>query len=173
MCRGHLCAADICVKDHSAAKGQMMTVPEITPEARQQAEASVAGPTAEVLERLAEKLGAKASVSAVFGEPVTREGITIIPVAKVAFGFGGGVGRGLRQSDVAQNDVAQGGGGGGGASAAPAGYIEITDGNAVFKPIRDPLVDIAIPLATLVTGLAARQMARRLLRRRTVHRRVE
>jgi uncharacterized spore protein YtfJ len=139
-----------------------MTVPEITPEAQRQAEASVAGP-AEALERLAEKLGSKASVSAVFGEPVTRGSITIIPVAKVGFGFGfgAGVGRGHRQSDIAQ-----GGGGGGGASASPAGYIEITDGNAVFKPIRDPLVDVVVPLATLVAGFAAPRLVRRLLRRR-------
>ena len=49
------------VEDYLAAEGQMMTVPEIPPEAQQQAEASVAGPAAEVLERLAEKLGSKAS----------------------------------------------------------------------------------------------------------------
>jgi uncharacterized spore protein YtfJ len=68
----------------------MMTDPEITVEAQQQAEASVAGPAAKVLERLAEKRGSKASVSAVFGEPVARAGITIIPVAKVGFGCGAG-----------------------------------------------------------------------------------
>ena len=138
-----------------------MTVPEIPPEIQQQAEASVAGPVAEILESLAQKLGSKASVSAVFGEPVTRAGITIIPVARVSFGFGGGAGRGRRQGEIAQ-----GGGGGGGATAAPAGYIEITDGNAVFKPIRDPLVDVVVPLVTLVAGLAAPRMMRRMLRRR-------
>src|SRR5258707_10017732 len=149
------------VEDYLAAEGQMMTVPEIPAEAQQQAEASVAGPAAEVLERLAEKLGSKASVSAVFGEPVARAGITIIPVARVGFGFGAGAGSGRKQAEVAQ-----GGGGGGGASAAPVGYIEIKDGNAVFKPIRDPLVDVVVPLATLVAGFAAPRMVRRLLRRR-------
>ncbi len=138
-----------------------MTVPEITPEAQQQAEASVAGPVAEVLASLAEKVGGKASVSAVFGEPVVGAGVTIIQVAKVGFGFGGGVGRGRKQAGVAQ-----GGGGGGGASAEPAGYIEIKDGNAVFKPIRDPLVDIVVPLVTLVAGFAGPPVVRRLLRRR-------
>lgn len=142
-----------------------MTAPEITSETQQQAEASVAGPAAEILEGLAEKLGGRASVSAVFGEPVARAGITIIPVARVGFGFGGGVG-GRR----GHSDIAQGGGGGGGASAAPAGYIEITDGNAVFKPIRDPLVDVVVPLVTLVAGLTAPRMVRRLLRRRQVRR---
>jgi len=149
------------VEGYLAAEGQMMTVPEIPPEAQQQAEASVAGPAAEVLERLAEKLGSKASVSAVFGEPVARAGITIIPVARVGFGFGAGAGSGRKQAEVAQ-----GGGGGGGASAAPVGYIEIKDGHAVFKPIRDPLVDVVVPLATLVAGFAAPRMVRRLLRRR-------
>jgi len=151
------------VEDYLAAEGQMMTVPEIPPEVQQQAEASVAGPAAEVLERLAEKLGSKASVSAVSGEPVARSGITIIPVARVGFGFGAGAGAGRGRK---QAEVAQGGGGGGGASAAPVGYIEIKDGNAVFKPIRDPLVDVVVPLATLVAGFAAPRMVRRLLRRR-------
>src|SRR5262245_15742312 len=137
-----------------------MTVPEIS-DAKRQAEASAAGPAAEVLERLAEKLGSKASVSAVFGEPVARAGITIIPVARIGFGFGAGAGRARKEAEAAQ-----GGGGGGGASAAPVGYIEIKEGNAVFKPIRDPLVDVVIPLATLVAGLAAPRMVRRLARRR-------
>ena len=138
-----------------------MSVPEVPPEAQQQAEASAAGLAAEVLERVAGVLGSKASVTAVFGEPVARAGITIIPVARVGFGFGGGAGKGRKQTDTGQ-----GAGGGGGASAVPAGYIEIKDGNAVFKPIRDPLVDVVVPLATLVAGFAAPRMVRRLLRRR-------
>ena len=73
------------------------------------------------------KLGSRASVSAVFGEPVARAGITIIPMARVGFGFGAGAGR--KQAEVAE-------GGGGGASAAPVGYIKIRDRNAVFRPIR-------------------------------------
>jgi len=88
---------------------------------------------------------------------VARAGITIIPVARVGFGAGAGAGR--KQAEVAQ-------GGGGGAPAAPVGYIEIRDRNAVFRPIRDPLVDVIVPLATLVAGFAAPRMVRRLLRRR-------
>ena len=139
-----------------------MSVPEIASETRQQAAASVAGPAAEVLERLASRLGSKASVSAVFGDPVDREGITIIPVARVGFGFGGGAGNGGRQGEIAQS----GGGGGGLSMAAPVGYIEIKDGNAVFTPIRDSLLDAIVPLAMLVVGFAVPRMVRRLLRRR-------
>lgn len=132
-----------------------MTTPRTTPEARQEAEASTAGSAAEVLERLAEKLGTKASVSAVFGEPVRCDGITIIPVAKCGFGLGAGAGRG-RLAKLLE-------GGGGGASSTPVGYIEIRDGGAVFKPIRDPLVDVLVPLAALIAGTAAPRIARRLM----------
>jgi len=138
-----------------------MTVPEIPHQARLQAESSAAGPAAEVLERLAERLGGKASVSAVFGEPVEREGVTIIPVAKVGFGFGAGTGRASKDAEISQ-----GGGGGGGAAASPVGYIEISGGHAVFKPIRDPLVDVVVPLATLIAGFAMPRLMRRMLRRR-------
>lgn len=44
----------------------------------------------ELLKRIGETVGDKAKVSTVFGEPVKRAGITVIPVAKARFGFGGG-----------------------------------------------------------------------------------
>ena len=42
---------------------------------------------------MAEKLGAVAKAATVFGEPVERDGVTVIPVAKARWGFGGGAGR--------------------------------------------------------------------------------
>lgn len=140
-----------------------MSVPEITSDTRQQAEASVAGPAAEVLGRLAEKLGSHASVSAVFGEPVDREGITVIPVARVRLGFGGGAGTGRTQNEIAQSG---GGGGGGGSVGTPVGYIEIKNGNSAFKPIRDPLADVVVPLAMFIAGFAVPRIVRRLVSRR-------
>jgi len=62
---------------------------------------------------MAEKLGAVARAATVFGEPVERDGVTVIPVAKARWGFGGGAGQ--RQDDGAggrQEDGAGGGGGG-------------------------------------------------------------
>ncbi len=49
----------------------------------------------ELLERIGETVGKRAQVSTIFGEPVQREGVTVIPVAKTRFGFGGGGGSGL------------------------------------------------------------------------------
>ena len=42
---------------------------------------------------MAVKLGAVARAATVFGEPVERGGITVIPVAKARWGFGGGAGQ--------------------------------------------------------------------------------
>lgn len=124
-----------------------MSVPETTSEVR---------PAAEILERLAEKLGNKASVSTVFGEPVRCDDVTIIPVAR--FGIGLGAGSGKIASTLE--------GGGGGASAVPVGYIEVRDGSAVFKPIRVPLTDVLAPLAVLIAGSAAPRIVRGLIRLR-------
>ena len=83
---------------------------------------------------VAEKLGAVAKASTVFGDPVVREGITVIPVAKALWGFGGGAGQRKDQSDgSAQGD---GGGGGGGVQVTPVGFIEIKNNEANFRPIR-------------------------------------
>lgn len=114
-----------------------------------------------LLERLAERLGAKASVSAVFGDPIAAAGVTIVPVARSGFGFGGGSGR-----STGDTETGEGGGGGGGVDVRPLGYIEIRDGQAVYRPIRDPWVDVAVPLAAVVIGAAAPRAIRAWVRLR-------
>ncbi len=86
------------------------------------------------LERLANRLGVNAKSSAIFGEPVDREGVTVITVARASWGFGGGAGSG---SNTSQSQIGEGSGGGGGVVISPVGYIEIKDGQARFHPIFD------------------------------------
>src|SRR5215472_16362202 len=62
----------------------------------------------ELLEQIGRTVGQRAQASAVFGEPVQRDGLTVIPVAKARFGFGGGGGSGP------EGEGGSGGGGGGG-----------------------------------------------------------
>ena len=47
----------------------------------------------EMLQRIGESLGSTATVKSVFGEPIHAEGKTVVPVAKVAYGFGAGADR--------------------------------------------------------------------------------
>ena len=105
----------------------------------------------ELLKRIGQTVGDKAKVSAVFGDPVEREGVTVIPVAKARFGFVGGGGAGGREGEEGS-----GGGGGGGALVSPVGYIELHDGAAKFKRISSPTdllpLVAAAALAALVVG---------------------
>jgi uncharacterized spore protein YtfJ len=84
----------------------------------------------DLMERIGQTVGQRAQASAIFGEPVEREGVTVIPVAKARFGFGGGGGTGSHEGEEGS-----GGGGGGGAAVSPIGYIELHDEGAEFKRI--------------------------------------
>ena len=99
----------------------------------------------DLVERLAERLGGGVRASAVFGKPVERGGVTVIPVARAKWAFGGGSGSDGRQ---------RGGGGGGAATVRPIGYIEVRKSGAAFKPIRDwPRIGATIAASVAVAGL--------------------
>jgi len=105
-----------------------------------------------VAERLAERLGMSASAKTVFAEPVVREGVTVIPVARVRYGFGGGGGG---------DEEGRGNGGGGMVQAQPLGYIEIKDGESSFRRLRNPANAVRMVLAVgAVSMLLLRQLYR-------------
>jgi uncharacterized spore protein YtfJ len=79
----------------------------------------------DVLGRLAEQVGARLSASTIFGSPVERDGVTVIPVASVRFTFGAGRGGDARGGG-------EGEGGGAIGRATTTGYIELRDGRSRF-----------------------------------------
>lgn len=93
---------------------------------------------ASFVERLAQRLGANADAKYIYGEPIERGEVTIVPVARAAYGFGGGGGK---------KGEEEGSGGGGGVAVKPVGYIEIKNGETRFRPIRDPFIYAAIVTA--------------------------
>ena len=128
-------------------------------EARREAEADAAD---ERFNKLLKSVGAAATAKAVFGQPVEKDGTTIVPVARVRFGVGGGGGRGPRSKKSSDNGDAEqvGYGQGGGVQAGPLGYIELSGGTASYKRIADPARPMAIALlvplvAAISFGIAA------------------
>lgn len=106
-----------------------------------------------LVERIIEAAGGRAGAQAVFAPPVERGGVTVIPVARVRWGAGGGRGWSPEQGE--------GTGGGAGAMADPAGYVEITDQGATFRPIERPLANPLLLLAAAVgTAIVLRAVAR-------------
>lgn len=92
----------------------------------------------EMLEKIGDSLGTSANVKSVYGEPIHAEGKTVVPIAKVAYGFGAGSGAGRGKGDGESGRNAEGGGGGGGVRAFPAGALEITANQTRFVPFHDP-----------------------------------
>jgi uncharacterized spore protein YtfJ len=90
--------------------------------------------TLAVLQSLKESVLGQASVKALYGEPVSAHGKTVIPVAKIAYAYGAGAGTGGMGDASARGE---GGGGGGGVRAVPVGVIEISDQPTRFVPISD------------------------------------
>jgi uncharacterized spore protein YtfJ len=87
-----------------------------------------------ILQSLKESILSQANVKAIYGDPITAHGKTVIPVAKIMYGFGAGAGTGGVGDTSARGE---GGGGGGGARAIPVGVIEISDLRTCFVPITD------------------------------------
>jgi hypothetical protein len=75
-----------------------------------------------------DELSENASVRRVFGDPIEVEGRTVIPVARIGYGFGGGFGSGPDTGE----ESGEGGGGGGGAGATPVGVLEVTETGTGF-----------------------------------------
>ncbi|WP_433633275.1 GerW family sporulation protein [Halomicrococcus sp. NG-SE-24] len=77
----------------------------------------------EQFEDLVERLRQSATVETVYGEQIEREGKTVVPVATVGYGFGGGW-------ETEEDET--GGGLGGGVRATPVGALEVTDEETRF-----------------------------------------
>lgn len=87
----------------------------------------------EQLKSIVDQIRENATVDTVYGEPIERDGKTVIPVAKIAYGFGGGYGSEGRKGENGEEDNGgEGGGIGGGVNAKPAGVVEITDDETRF-----------------------------------------
>jgi uncharacterized spore protein YtfJ len=88
------------------------------------------------LQELFRSLVNQAGAKTVYAEPISSDGTTIVPVAKVRCGFGGGSGR-------KPGEKGEGGGGGGGLISKPLGYIEVSAQGTRFVRIID-LRDVAL-----------------------------
>ena len=119
------------------------------------------------LENLAQRLGQTATVKNVYGEPVVAGEKTIIPVAQIVYGFGGGYGyarkpkRYSNQENVSNRNgnekSGEGLGGGGGLMARPKGVYEISKQGTRFIPANNTRQLIA----ALLLGILIKSLIRR------------
>jgi uncharacterized spore protein YtfJ len=109
-----------------------------------------------LLQAVAERLQSSASIHTVYGDPIEAQGKTLIPVAKVSYGFGGGA-AGTNRLDAADTqpsgNTVEGGGGGGGVRVVPLGIVEVTPQQTRFLPVGGGKRMLGALAVGLVAGL--------------------
>ncbi len=116
-----------------------------------------------IVTQILDRVKNAARVELVYGESREVRGRTIIPVALVAYMFGGGAGSGVsRPGNGASEDVGGGSGGGGSVRVQPVGVLEITEDETRLVPI----IDWTRIITTGITFLGLWMLLRTLTRRR-------
>ncbi len=91
-------------------------------------------PIGDIMEVSMTRIREMVDVNTVVGAPIsTPDGITIIPVSKVTFGFGSG-----GSEFPAKDKTGVGGGGAAGVKIEPIGFLTIRDGNIRMLSIAPP-----------------------------------
>lgn len=82
------------------------------------------------IDTLLEKMKTTIKTESVVGDPIAVGDITILPIAKVTFGFGAG------GEDLDKNK-GFGGGSGGGATITPIGFLIVKNGEVNLVPVHE------------------------------------
>jgi uncharacterized spore protein YtfJ len=107
------------------------------------------------------------TVRRVYGEPIERDGILVIPAAVVGGGGGGGSGEGEGEGDGKQGS---GAGAGFGVRARPVGAFVVREGEVTWQPAVDVTrIVLGGQLVAIVGFLTLRALFRRRSRRHGHH----
>ena len=118
-------------------------------------------PIVDLMNATMSKLREMVNVNTVIGQPIkTDDGITLIPVSKVSFGFGsGGSDFQTKQQQAGQNN-AFGGGSGAGVNIMPIAFLVVKDGNIRMVSIEsasagpiDKAIDMAPEIIDKISGM--------------------
>jgi uncharacterized spore protein YtfJ len=104
------------------------------------------------------------TVRRVFGDPIERDGILVIPVANLRGAWGGGEAKG--GAEAAKPEPPYSSGGGGAWSATPAGTYVLRNGDVTWVPAVDANRSIVLGCLTgIVAMLVARSVIRTIVKR--------
>ena len=96
-------------------------------------------PINDVLQTTMNKIREMVDANTVVGQPITtQDGVTLIPVSKLSFGFATGGSDFGKTQNVAKNF---GGGAGAGVNVIPVAFLIVKDGNVKILPVAPPPED--------------------------------
>jgi len=108
-------------------------------------------PLSDLMETTMTKIREMVDSNSIIGEPITTpDGVTVIPVSRVSFGFGTG------GSDYGKTTDRFGGAGAAGVRIDPVSFLIIKDGVTRVVPVAMPAVGVADRLLDLVPEMIER-----------------
>lgn len=114
-------------------------------------------PLGDLMSTTMQKIREMVDVNTVVGEPIrTAEGITIIPVSRLSFGFASGGSDFATKNVPAGKDNCFGGGSGAGVNIMPLGFLIIKDDTVRMLPVAPPPNTTADRIIELVPDLMDR-----------------
>lgn len=114
-------------------------------------------PLGDLMSTTMQKIREMVDVNTVVGEPIrTAEGITIIPVSRLSFGFASGGSDFATKNVPAGKDNCFGGGSGAGVNIIPLGFLIIKDDTVRMLPVAPPPNTTADRIIELVPDLMDR-----------------
>ena len=102
-----------------------------------------------MLDNTIAKIREMVDVNSVIGDPITADGVTIIPISKVSVGFGGG-GSDFVSKNLNHHENPFGGGVGAGVKVTPIAFLIIKEGNVRMIPVAAPANTTADRLVEMV-----------------------
>lgn len=97
------------------------------------------GSAADLMRSAMDKIREMVDTNTIVGQPIsTPDGVTLIPISKVSFGFGGGGGDYVKSTKGDRNGV--GGAGAAGVNIDPVAFLVIKDGVTRVLPVAVPPV---------------------------------
>lgn len=109
-------------------------------------------PVSELMRSTIEKIHELVDTNVIVGQPITTpDGVTLIPISRVNFGFGSGGG------DYGKSPKENfGGGGGAGVKIDPVAFLTIKDGVTRVLPVAVPPVSTVDRVVEMVPGVLDR-----------------
>ena len=121
-------------------------------------------PIHEVLQTTMNKIREMVDANTVVGQPITtQDGVTLVPVSRLSFGFATGGSDFGKTQNVAKSF---GGGAGAGVNVIPVAFLVVKDGNVKILPVAPPpgdgvsrVVDMVPEMFDKVTGYIDKKSA--------------
>ena len=125
-------------------------------------------PIGDLMSETMQRIREMVDVNTIVGQPIQAEGVTIIPVSKVSFGFASGGSDFVSKNQKPEADNAFGGGSGAGVNISPIAFLIVKEDSVRLLPVAPPagtavdrVVEMVPELVDRVTGFIEKQQEKK------------